>query len=184
MKNQLFRWLRNRCLLFSLGVSVAVLVTGCAPGLHSLPTDSAAPKWTFENPNAERSAQAAAPKSSPATTSSLEALRSGQSTATPPKTEPAKPKVVRPAPVRIITKADELVGKPFRELGEVSGESCQATNQDSPPNIPTARKRMQINAAKMKANAVLLHSCEVTSGTPGCYRQAVCIGSALNITAK
>lgn len=87
-------------------------------------------------------------------------------------------------PVRIITKADELVGKPFRELGEVSGESCQATNQDSPPNIPTARKRMQINAAKMKANAVLLHSCEVTSGTPGCYRQAVCIGSALNITAK
>ena len=40
---------------------------------------------------------------------------------------------------------------------------------------------MQINASKMKANAVLLHSCEVTSGTPGCYRQAVCIGSALNI---
>ena len=52
------------------------------------------------------------------------------------------------------------------------------------PSIPTARKRMQINASKMKANAVLLHSCEVTSGTPGCYRQAVCIGSALNITAK
>ena len=97
-----------------------------------------------------------------------------QSTATPPKAEPVKPKAPRP----------ELVGKPFRELGEVSGESCQATNQDSPPNIPTARKRMQINASKMKANAVLLHSCEVTSGTPGCYRQAVCIGSALNITAK
>lgn len=107
-----------------------------------------------------------------------------QSTATPPKAEPVKPKAPRPAPVRIITKADDLVGKPFRELGEVSGESCQATNQDSPPNIPTARKRMQINAAKMKANAVLLHSCEVTSGTPGCYRQAVCIGSALTISAK
>lgn len=89
-----------------------------------------------------------------------------KSTATPPKAEPAKPKAPRAAPVRIITKADELVGKPFRELGEVSGESCRATNQDSPPNIPTARKRMQINASKMKANAVLLHSCEVTSGTP------------------
>lgn len=74
--------------------------------------------------------------------------------------------------------------KPFRDLGEVSGESCQASNQDSPPNIPTARKRMQINAAKMKANAVLLHSCEVTSGTPGCYRQAVCLGSALNVSAQ
>lgn len=56
-----------------------------------------------------------------------------QSTATPPKAEPAKPKAPRAAPVRIITKADELVGKPFRELGEVSGESCQATNQDSHP---------------------------------------------------
>jgi RcsF protein len=78
----------------------------------------------------------------------------------------------------------ELVGKPFRDLGEVTGESCQASNQDSPPNIPTARKRMQINAAKMKANAVLLHSCEVTSGTPGCYRQAVCLGSALNVSAQ
>ncbi len=102
----------------------------------------------------------------------------------PAKDRACETESVRPAPVRIITKADELVGKPFREMGEVSGESCQATNQDSPPNIPTARKRMQINAAKMKANAVLLHSCEVTSGTPGCYRQAVCIGSALNITAK
>lgn len=89
-----------------------------------------------------------------------------------------------PAPVRIYTDASALVGKPFRDLGEVTGESCQASNQDSPPNIPTARKRLQINAAKMKANAVLLHSCEVTSGTPGCYRQAVCLGSALNVSAQ
>ncbi|MDR9889465.1 Rcs stress response system protein RcsF [Pseudenterobacter timonensis] len=107
-----------------------------------------------------------------------------KSTPAPVKAEPAKPKAPRPAPVKIYTKAEDLVGKPFRDLGEVTGESCQATNQDSPPNIPTARKRMQINAAKMKANAVLLHSCEVTSGTPGCYRQAVCIGSALNVSAK
>lgn len=107
-----------------------------------------------------------------------------QSTAPQPKAEPAKPKAPRATPVRIYTNAEELVGKPFRDLGEVSGDSCQASNQDSPPSIPTARKRMQINASKMKANAVLLHSCEVTNGTPGCYRQAVCIGSALNITAK
>ncbi|EOU9562563.1 Rcs stress response system protein RcsF [Cronobacter dublinensis] len=107
-----------------------------------------------------------------------------QSTASPQKSEPVRPKTVRPAPVRIYTNAEDLVGKPFRDLGEVSGESCQATNQDSPPNIPTARKRLQINASKMKANAVLLHSCEVTSGTPGCYRQAVCVGSALSIPTK
>ncbi|MTH45209.1 Rcs stress response system protein RcsF [Intestinirhabdus alba] len=101
-----------------------------------------------------------------------------------PKVEPEKTKAPRAPMVKIYTQAEDLVGKPFRDLGEVSGESCQATNQDSPPNIPTARKRMQINASKMKANAVLLHGCEVTSGTPGCYRQAVCVGSALNITAK
>jgi RcsF protein len=107
-----------------------------------------------------------------------------ESTAAPAKAEPAKTKAPRPAPVKIYTNAEELVGKPFRDLGEVSGESCQASNQDSPPNIPTARKRLKINASKMKANAVLLHSCDVTSGTPGCYRQAVCLGSALNVSAK
>ncbi|ELY3984627.1 Rcs stress response system protein RcsF [Cronobacter muytjensii] len=107
-----------------------------------------------------------------------------QSTTSPQKSEPVRPKTVRPAPVKIYTNAADLVGKPFRDLGEVSGESCQVSNQDSPPNIPTARKRLQINASKMKANAVLLHSCEVTSGTPGCYRQAVCVGSALSVPTK
>ncbi|EIZ9493439.1 Rcs stress response system protein RcsF [Cronobacter sakazakii] len=107
-----------------------------------------------------------------------------QSTASPQKSEPVRQKTVRSAPVKIYTNAADLVGKPFRDLGEVSGESCQASNQDSPPNIPTARKRLQINASKMKANAVLLHSCEVTSGTPGCYRQAVCLGSALSVPTK
>ncbi|EPT6976946.1 Rcs stress response system protein RcsF [Cronobacter sakazakii] len=107
-----------------------------------------------------------------------------QSTASPQKSEPVRQKTVRPAPVKIYTNAADLVGKPFLDLGEVSGESCQASNQDSPPNIPTARKRLQINASKMKANAVLLHSCEVTSGTPGCYRQAVCLGSALSVPTK
>ncbi|WP_416821291.1 Rcs stress response system protein RcsF [Cronobacter sakazakii] len=107
-----------------------------------------------------------------------------QGTASPQKSGPVRKKTVRPAPVKIYTNAADLVGKPFRDLGEVSGESCQASNQDSPPNIPTARKRLQINASKMKANAVLLHSCEVTSGTPGCYRQAVCLGSALSVPTK
>lgn len=107
-----------------------------------------------------------------------------QNTATSKQAEPAKSKAPRPIPVRIYTNAEELLGKPFRDLGEVTGDSCQASNQDSPPNIPTARNRMQINASRMKANAVLQHSCEITSGTPGCYRQAICIGSALNVSAQ
>ncbi|BDH47012.1 outer membrane lipoprotein RcsF [Salmonella enterica subsp. enterica serovar Choleraesuis] len=107
-----------------------------------------------------------------------------QSNAQPARTEPATTSAPRMNSVRVYTNAEALVGKPFRDLGEVSGDSCQATNQDSPPNIPTARKRMQINASRMNANAVLLHSCEVTSGAPGCYRQALCVGSALKINAK
>lgn len=83
--------------------------------------------------------------------------------------------------VKLYRSTEDLVGKPFRDLGEVSGESCQVSNQDSPPDIPAARRLLQINAGKRNANAVLLHQCEITSGTPGCYRQAICLGSALDI---
>ncbi|VTR61606.1 outer membrane lipoprotein [Serratia fonticola] len=68
------------------------------------------------------------------------------------KSHPSSP----PGPVKLYKSAEELVGKPFRDLGEVSGESCQTTVQDSPPNLNTARKRMQTRASYMKANAVLL----------------------------
>ncbi len=96
--------------------------------------------------------------------------------------EPQRKPATRPAPVKIYTDATALVSNPFRDLGEVSAEDCQSSNQDSPPNINTARKRLQIKAAGMKANAVLLHKCEIVSSTPGCYRQAVCQGSALKVS--
>ncbi|MCV6839084.1 Rcs stress response system protein RcsF [Yersinia pestis subsp. pestis] len=102
----------------------------------------------------------------------------------PPVIERSPTAAPRPAPVKLYKSAEELVGKPFRDLGEVSGESCQSTVQDSPPSISTARKRMQIHASYMKANAVLLHECEIQSGVPGCYQQAVCQGSALNVSSK
>lgn len=86
-----------------------------------------------------------------------------------------------PTPVKIYTDATDLVSNPFRDLGEVSGDDCQSSNRDSPPNINTARKRLQIRAASMKANAVLLHKCEIVSSTSGCYRQAICQGSALKV---
>lgn len=98
----------------------------------------------------------------------------------PVKAAPA----ARPAPVKLYKSAEELVGKPFRDLGEVSGESCQTTVQDSPPNLTTARKRMQNRASYMKANAVLLHDCQIVSGVAGCYQQAICQGSALNVSSK
>ena len=100
---------------------------------------------------------------------------STNSTSKPTTTSPAKATpAARPAPVKLYKSAEELVGKPFRDLGEVSGESCQTTVQDSPPNLATARKRMQIRASYMKANAVLLHDCQIVSGVAGCYQQAVC----------
>ncbi|MBE5251182.1 MAG: Rcs stress response system protein RcsF [Enterobacterales bacterium endosymbiont of Blomia tropicalis] len=96
--------------------------------------------------------------------------------------EPTHKATPRPAPVKVYTDATDLVSKPFRDLGEVSGEDCQTSTQDSPPNIATARKRLQIKTSQMKANAVLLHKCEIVSSTPGCYRQAVCQGSALKVS--
>lgn len=103
----------------------------------------------------------------------------------PSVTPPAKPKPVsRPAPAVLYQSAEELVGKPFRDLGEVSGSSCQTSAQDTPPTIAAARKRMQSRAGMMKANAVLLHECQITSGMAGCYRQAVCQGTALKVTSQ
>ena len=99
--------------------------------------------------------------------------------------EPERSKPVRrAAPVDVYTSPTDLLSKPFRDLGEVSGEDCQSGPQSSPANINTARKRMQIKASEIKANAVLLHQCTVVTTAAGCYRQAVCQGSALKVTRQ
>ncbi len=101
------------------------------------------------------------------------------------KTEPARNKpAARPAPVKLYNDPTDLVSKPFRDLGEVYGEDCQSSAQGAPANIATARKRMQIRASALKANAVLVHSCEIVSVAKGCYRQAICQGSALKVSNK
>lgn len=84
----------------------------------------------------------------------------------------------------IFSSTEDLNGRRFQYIGEVVGESCQVSNQDSPPNISIARKLLQINSEKMNANAVLLHRCEVVSWAVGCYRQAMCVGSALNVSER
>lgn len=94
-----------------------------------------------------------------------------------------KPAPSRPA-VTIYTDTTDLLSQPFRDLGEVSGEDCQTSTQDSPASLSTARKRMQARASAKKANAVLLHQCEIITSAPGCYKQAVCQGSALKVTTK
>ncbi|MGM3174740.1 Rcs stress response system protein RcsF [Dickeya lacustris] len=100
-----------------------------------------------------------------------------------PAPKPVKP-VTHPAPAVLYKSAEELVGKPFRDLGEVSGSSCQSSAQDTPPSIPSARRKMQTRATTMKANAVLLHDCQIVSNVAGCYRQAVCQGTALKVSAQ
>jgi len=96
--------------------------------------------------------------------------------------EKVRKPVHRATPVQLYTDATDLINKPFRDLGEVSGEDCQVNAQSSPPNLNTARKRMQIKASSLKANAILVHQCEVISTNSGCYREAVCQGSALKVT--
>ncbi|MCV9878563.1 Rcs stress response system protein RcsF [Brenneria izbisi] len=97
-----------------------------------------------------------------------------------PKPKPAP----RPTPAVLYQSAEELVGKPFRDMGEVSGSSCQVSAQDAPPSIANARRRMQNRATGMDANAVLLHECQIISSVAGCYRQAVCQGTALKVSNK
>lgn len=96
----------------------------------------------------------------------------------------AKPAPAHPAAVKLYKNAEALVGTPFRDLGEVSGESCQVSAQDALPSLANARKRMLTHASSMKANAVLLHQCQIISGVAGCHQQAVCQGSALNVSFK
>jgi len=99
--------------------------------------------------------------------------------------KPVKPKPApRPAAVKLYKNAEALVGTPFRDLGEVSGESCQVSAQDAQPSLSNARRRMLSHASNMKANAVLLHQCQIISGVAGCNQQAVCQGSALNVSFK
>jgi len=117
-------------------------------------------------------------------TNKTQPVTATQPTTVEPKPEKHKPVVARPVPIKLYKDAGDLVGTPFRDLGEVSGESCQPSIQDTPPSMLTARKRMLSHAASMKANAVLLHQCQIISGVAGCSQQAVCQGSALDVTFK
>ncbi|WP_159565855.1 Rcs stress response system protein RcsF [Budvicia diplopodorum] len=84
--------------------------------------------------------------------------------------------------VKLYRTEAELSGTAFKELGQVSGDSCQFSAQDAPPSIPAATLSMQKRAAFQKANAVLLNRCELMTNVPGCYRAAICEGTALNVT--
>lgn len=103
-----------------------------------------------------------------------------------PVEEPqAKPKPApRQATAVLYNSAEELVGKPFRDMGEVSGSVCQASAQDTPVTVANARRRLQNRATTLKANAVLVHNCQIVSGVAGCYRQAICEGTALKVSAQ
>ncbi|MGL9735226.1 MAG: Rcs stress response system protein RcsF [Symbiopectobacterium sp.] len=101
----------------------------------------------------------------------------------PTKAKPAP----RPATAVLYNNAKELkelVGKPFRDMGEVSGSVCQPSVQDTPATVANARRRMQTRATAMHANAILVHNCQVVSGVVGCYRQAICEGTALKISSQ
>lgn len=87
-----------------------------------------------------------------------------------------------PLPAKLYKNPEELVGKPFRDLGEVYSSTCKVNLQDPPPSISSARRNMQTRAAAMKGNGVLLHQCQIVSAVAGCYQQAICQGTALSVS--
>lgn len=102
---------------------------------------------------------------------------------------PTQPVPIRPAAphsqrIKLYSHAEELLSRPFRDLGEVSGVDCQIRTQDPPPTLNNARNKMQARAIDLKANAVLLHKCQMVTSTSSCHRQAICLGSALKVSIQ
>ncbi|MDR0806166.1 MAG: Rcs stress response system protein RcsF [Enterobacteriaceae bacterium] len=95
------------------------------------------------------------------------------------QTETSSPEL---EPVKLYKTEAELSGASFKELGVVSGDSCQFSSQDTPPSITAAMLSMQKRAAYKNANSVLLHRCEIMTSAPGCYQVAVCEGTALHVS--
>ncbi|XPE53637.1 Rcs stress response system protein RcsF [Shigella flexneri] len=94
-----------------------------------------------------------------------------------------KPKAPRTAAINLY-QCRRIHRRTVRDLGEDQWRLCRPLIRTLRPAFQPRVSQYEINTSKMKANAVLLHSCEVTGGTRSCMRQAVCIGSALNITAE
>ncbi|RUT67185.1 Rcs stress response system protein RcsF [Morganella morganii] len=82
--------------------------------------------------------------------------------------------------VKLYTHPEELLGKPFRDLGIVLGQNCREAAKSAQSGIPAARKQMLYRAGKLKADAVLLHQCDVTPAQ-GCKQLAVCEGTAIKV---
>lgn len=87
-------------------------------------------------------------------------------------------------PAKLYKNRAELGNRAFTPVGDVSGASCQTSMRDTPPNITEARHDMLMRASRMNANAVILDNCEMIGNVPGCYRQAMCRGSAINVASQ
>lgn len=85
---------------------------------------------------------------------------------------------------RLFKSEPELQSMKVQKLAAVSGGDCQITREDPPANISDARVDMQKRAAKMGANAVLLHQCQVMTAASSCFQLAVCAGTALNVSLE
>lgn len=116
-------------------------------------------------------------------TSQSHKTRSAQSVSPSQHAAPAKKMLTTPSRpgIAIYNSVEALNGKAFLALGGVSGNDCQVAANDFPPNLVNVRQQMQKRTAALSGNALLMQSCEVLSGLPGCYREATCQGSAIRV---
>ncbi|HWO88822.1 MAG TPA: Rcs stress response system protein RcsF [Gemmatimonadales bacterium] len=90
------------------------------------------------------------------------------------------PEVRRRAAETPILTAEQLAGRSFAVVGEVSGISC-ARQAGSTPNMEAAREELKLKAAQMEADAVVAAYCREGGANllKNCWRYIECRGDAV-----
>ena len=85
-----------------------------------------------------------------------------------------------------VYQGSEQPNGPYRVIGLVEGESCQALANDVPASHGEARTQARRKAADLKANGIIIKKCALLptdkakgKSDQGCYSKVICIAQAI-----
>lgn len=84
-----------------------------------------------------------------------------------------------PSQVKIIEQESDFT-TPYKMIGGVEGESCQAKVHSDVPNKIDARTMARRKAFELGANAIIFSGC-TTINTQRCHSNIVCYGKAYQV---